>query len=209
MPNSKKPFFIGIAGGSGSGKTTVLAELRKMLGSKNVACIAHDFYYREQSHIPMAEREKTNYDHPLSLETELLVEHLQQLSQGKSVNVPQYDFAHHTRAKKTKRIRPAKVIIVEGILIFESKPLRELFDLKIFVDTEADIRLARRMSRDVAERGRTYEFCLDQYMRFTRPMHYEFVEPNKKFADVIFPEGMKLPAVDILFAKVVREMKKK
>lgn len=209
MTLKKKPFLIGIAGGSGSGKTTVVSELRKLIGTKNVVCLSHDYYYRDQTDIPMKTRVKTNYDHPLSLETELLVQHLQQLSRGESVNIPQYDFAQNTRAKKTKRVRPAKVIIVEGILIFESKPLRELFDLRIFVDTEADIRLARRMQRDVEERGRTYEYCLKQYLEFTRPMHYEFVEPNKKFADVIFPEGMKLPAVDILLAKVLAEMKRR
>lgn len=203
---SRTPFLIGVAGGSGSGKTTVVQTLMKELGKSEVVRIAHDWYYKNQDHMKMEERIKTNYDHPLSLETQLLIDHLKELIAGKEVLVPQYDFVHHTRAKDTLKIKPKHVIVVEGILLFDDPQLRELFDLKIFVDTEPDVRLARRLLRDVEERGRTFEYGLDQYMKFTRPMHLEFVEPSKRYADMIFPEGVKMPAIDVLVAKVLRQV---
>lgn len=151
----------------------------------------------------MGEREKTNYDHPSSLETSLLVKHLVKLCQKKSVAKPTYDFAHHTRSKKTEALKPAKVIIVEGILLFENPELRELFDLKVFVDTDSDIRVLRRIDRDIRERGRTFEFVVDQYQKFTRPMHLEFVEPSKRYADIIIPEGgFNNVALELLLARV-------
>lgn len=198
-----KPFFIGVAGGSGSGKTTVVANLTKVLKNRSVLCLSHDDYYRNQDQLSMADRHLTNYDHPDSLETSLLVKHLKQLAQGESIKKPTYDFANHTRAKKVEIIPPAKVIIVEGILIFENPELRQLFDLKVFVDTDADVRVLRRIKRDIEERDRTFDFVVDQYYRFTRPMHLEFVEPSKRYADIIVPEGgMNEVALDLLLARV-------
>lgn len=206
-PNtSSRPFVIGVAGGSGSGKTTVVQSLISALGRDEVAWIAHDFYYRDQQHKSMEQRVSTNYDHPNALETSLLIDHLHTLLSGEVAQIPQYDFVQHTRSNKTLTLQSAKVILVEGILLFESQELRELFDLKVFVDTEADVRLARRLVRDVQERGRTYEYCLEQYMQFTRPMHLEFVEPSKRYADIILPEGMNAPAIDVLVAKVLKEI---
>lgn len=198
-----KPFLIGVAGGSGSGKTTVVANLLKVLKKRSVLCISHDDYYQDQTHLPMAVRHQTNYDHPESLETSLLVQHLKQLSAGRSVAKPTYDFAQHTRSSTTQTLKPAKVIIVEGILLFENADLRKLFDLKVFVDTDADIRVLRRIERDIQERGRTFEFVVDQYQKFTRPMHLEFVEPSKRYADIIVPEGgFNNVALDLLLARV-------
>lgn len=198
-----KPFLIGVAGGSGSGKTTVVANLLKVLKNRSVLCISHDDYYRNQDQLPMSQRERTNYDHPDALETSLLIEHLELLSAGKSVKKPTYDFANHTRSKKTEKIVPAKVIIVEGILLFENKGLRNKFDLKVFVDTDADIRVLRRIKRDIKERGRTFDFVVDQYLDYTRPMHLEFVEPSKRYADIIVPEGgLNNVALDLLLARV-------
>lgn len=198
-----KPFFIGVAGGSGSGKTTVVANLTKVLKNHSVLCISHDDYYRDQDHLPMSKREQTNYDHPDSLETDLLVKHLQMLAQNQSVEKPTYDFAHHTRSKITEKIVPAKVVIVEGILLFENKELREMLDLKVFVDTDSDIRVLRRIKRDIEERGRTFDFTVEQYQKFTRPMHLEFVEPSKRYADIIVPEGgQNNVALDLLLARV-------
>ncbi len=198
-----KPFFIGVAGGSGSGKTTVVANLTKVLKNRSVLCISHDDYYRNQDHLPMSQREATNYDHPASLETDLLVKHLAQIAQGQIVDKPTYDFSNHTRSKITEKIMPAKVVIVEGILIFEHKELREMLDLKVFVDTDADIRVLRRIKRDIEERGRTFDFTVNQYQKFTRPMHLEFVEPSKRYADIIVPEGgNNNVALDLLLARV-------
>lgn len=197
------PFVIGVAGGSGSGKSTVVANLVSVLQPNSVVCLAHDDYYRNQDDLPMATRMATNYDHPSSLETDLLVKHLKQLLTGKSIQKPTYDFVHHTRAKKTIKISPAKVIIIEGILLFESKVLRELCNLKVFVDTDADLRVIRRTTRDMEQRGRTLEFSLKQYLEFTRPMHIEFVEPSKRHVDIIIPEGgHNTVALDLLLARV-------
>lgn len=201
--NHAVPFLIGVAGGSGSGKTTIVQNLVETLQGLSVTCISHDNYYRDQSHLAMSDRRKTNYDHPKALETELLVSQLTQLKAGIPVSQPVYDFVNHTRSSKTEEIQPTKVIIVEGILLFESAELRNLFNLKVFVDTDADIRIVRRIQRDITERGRTFEFVVEQYLQTTRPMHLEFVEPSKRYADVIIPEGgFNNVALDLLLTKV-------
>lgn len=199
---SSKPFIIGVAGGSGSGKTTIVDNLIKVLGKESVTFISHDDYYKNQDHLPVEKRKQTNYDHPQSLETDLLVSQLKKLLSGNKVEQPTYDFVHHTRSKKTKSLEPNKVIIVEGILVFECEQLRNLFDLKVFVDTADDIRIIRRIKRDIQERGRTFEFIVDQYYQFTRPMHLQFVEPSKRYADIIIPEGGENKvALDLLLTK--------
>lgn len=200
-------FIIGVAGGSGSGKTTVLNNLTRAASDKAIA-ISHDHYYRDQSHLDMSQRTQTNYDHPKSLETELLIEHLQQLKNGQTISHPTYDFLRHTRAKQTVKIEPKKIIIVEGILLFESKDLRQLFDMKVFVDTDDDIRFIRRLQRDVSERGRTPESIIEQYLKTVRPMYIEFVEPSKRHADIIIPEGGEnTVALDLLLARIEQIVK--
>ena len=184
-----KPIIIGIAGGTGSGKTTVSSEILKAIGKDKIAFISHDSYYKDQSDKPLSERIKTNYDHPDSLETGLMVRQLKELLAGSNIQVPIYDFSQHTRTKETNEISPKPVIIVDGILIFVDKNLRELFDIKVFVDTDSDIRFIRRLKRDVSERGRTVDSVINQYMTTVRPMHIDFVEPSKRKADVIIPEG--------------------
>ena len=181
--------LIGIAGGSGSGKTTVAREIIKAVGEGRVTYIQHDSYYKDRSNIPLEEREKINYDHPDALETSLLIEHLNRLLKGESVEIPIYDFITHTRKPVGNVVYPRDVIIVEGILIFVEKGLRELFDIKLYVDTDPDIRFIRRLKRDIEERGRTIDSVIKQYLNTVRPMHIEFVEPTKRFADVIIPQG--------------------
>lgn len=186
-----KPFILSIAGGTGSGKTTVAEQIFKHFKDK-VIYIAHDRYYKDQSGKSIKEREKTNYDHPNALETELMIMHLEDLLEGKTIKVPEYDFTTHTRKKgKTYQLSPAPLIIIEGILVFENKELRNMADLKVFVDVPADIRILRRTKRDIEERGRTLDFCYNQYINFTKPMHEKFVEPSKEFADIIIPRGGK------------------
>lgn len=182
------PLIIGIAGGTGSGKTTVATKIASFFADSCVI-IAHDCYYRDQSNLKMGERKKTNYDHPDSLETTLLIEHLLQLKKGKAVLVPEYDFTNHNRAKTTKKVSVKPIIIVEGILLFENVKLRNMMDIKLFIDTDADVRLGRRITRDIQERGRTLDFSLNQYLTMSRPMHQAFVEPTKKYADIILPHG--------------------
>ena len=185
---------IGIAGGSGSGKTTLAREIERRLGQR-VIMLSHDAYYRRHDDIPFHEREKLNYDHPDALETELLIDHIRQLKEGRAIDCPVYDFANHNRSDATLTIQPRRVIVVEGILIFHSKELRDLMDLRIFVDTDADVRLCRRIQRDVHDRGRTVESVLTQYEDTVRPMHLKFVEPTKKYASFILPNGGKDKAV--------------
>ncbi len=197
------PVIVGVAGGTGSGKTTVVSEIVKQLKKGEAAVIAHDSYYRDRSHLPVRERARINYDHPDALETPLLVEHLKMLRRGLAVDVPCYDFATHTRSPETQRVLPCKVIVVEGILILAEPLLRELFAIKIFVDTDPDIRFIRRMERDIAERARTRSSVVTQYLQSVRPMHLEFVEPSKRFADVIIPDGgYNRVAVDMLLTKL-------
>lgn len=189
MQNRPTPLVIAIAGGSGSGKTTVADAILKKVGRDRIAYLPHDAYYRDLKDLPFNQRAQTNFDHPDSLESSLLTEHVRKLKRWEPVDLPVYDFTHHTRTAETRRIEPSLVIIVEGILIFAEKELREEFDVKIFVDTDPDLRLIRRLERDIAERGRTTESVIRQYLTTVRPMHLEFVEPSKRYADVIIPEG--------------------
>jgi len=183
------PIVIGVAGGSGSGKTTVVRRITDTLGGADVTVLEHDRYYRDHPELRLEERAALNYDHPDSLETNLLVEHVQALRAGRSVHVPVYDFARHSRKATTDTITPRTAIIIEGILIFADAALRGLMDVKVFVDTDDDTRFIRRLQRDVSERGRTVESVIDQYLTTVKPMHLEFVEPSKRYADVIVPEG--------------------
>lgn len=202
---SPAPLVVGIAGGSGSGKTTVAHKLAAAMPAGRCATIEHDAYYRDQGGLPLAERAVINYDHPASLESDLLARHLRMLREGETVDVPIYDFANHTRARETRRVAPARVIIVEGILVFTEAVLREQFDIKIFVDTDSDIRLIRRIRRDLEQRGRTFQSVRDQYYATVRPMHLEHVEPSKRWADLIVPEGGdNKVALDVLLGQLWR-----
>ncbi len=203
MISRQTPLVIGIAGGSGSGKTTVAQEILNRVGPARISFLQHDAYYKDLSGLPPAQRAAVNFDHPNSLETELLIEHIQSLKEEQPVSIPIYDFANHRRTEKSFEVLPRGVILVEGILIFAEPDLRELFDVKIFVDTDDDIRLIRRMQRDISERGRTTENVIKQYMATVRPMHLEFVEPSKRYADVIIPEGgFNTAALDMVVARI-------
>jgi uridine kinase len=180
---------IGVAGGTGSGKTTVAHRILERVGTEHIAYIPHDAYYKDLSHLPREARAKVNFDHPDSLETSLLIEHLRQLRRGEPAEIPVYDFTNHARTAQTHHVEPARIILVEGILIFVEPELRAQLDVKLFVDTDADLRFIRRLGRDIEERGRTLDSVIQQYMKTVRPMHLEFVEPSKRYADVIIPEG--------------------
>ena len=204
MSGSTRPLVVGIAGGSGSGKTTVAHKLAGSMPGR-AAVIEHDAYYRDQSHLSPEQRAATNYDHPQSLESDLLAEHLRELREGRGVNVPIYDFATHTRRAETRRVEAARVVIVEGILVFTEPALREQMDIKIFVDTDSDIRLIRRIRRDLEQRGRSFQSVRDQYYSTVRPMHIEHVEPSKRWADLIVPEGGdNKVALDVLLGQLGR-----
>jgi uridine kinase len=192
---SERPLVIGIAGGSGSGKTTISSAVVAEVGAREVAVIEHDSYYRHFDGLTLAERARINYDHPDSLETELLVQHVETLLEGRSIERPVYDFTQHLRSTATVRIEPSPVIIVDGILVLADPQLRALFDLKVFVDTDADLRILRRLQRDTTERGRTMDSVIQQYLATVRPMHLRFVEPSKVYADLIIPEGYNRGAV--------------
>ncbi len=199
------PLVVGIAGGTGSGKTTVAHKLAAAMPAGRCITIEHDAYYRDQSHLSAVERARINYDHPASLESDLLATHLRELRAGQTVEVPIYDFANHTRRKDTRTLAPARVIIVEGILVFTEPALREQLDIKIFVDTDSDIRLIRRIRRDLEQRGRTFQSVRDQYYATVRPMHLEHVEPSKRWADLIVPEGGdNKVALDVLLGQLWR-----
>lgn len=189
MAKSKSPLIIGIAGGSGSGKTTLAELILEHIGKDKIAFLPHDAYYRNQDHLPYEERVKVNYDHPDSLETELLIKHIQDLEGGKPVELPVYDFTIHSRKHETVKVEPHSIIMVEGILIFYEKKLRRLFDVKLFVDADPDIRFIRRLTRDITERGRSVDSVINQYQTTVRPMYLEFVEASKRYADIIIPEG--------------------
>ena len=197
---------IGIAGGTGSGKTTLMKNLIARFGG-DVTVLSHDNYYRRHDEMSYEQRCQLNYDEPAALETELMAVHLDKLRHGESIECPVYDFTLHNRSQETVHIEPQKVIIVEGILIFENKPLRDLMDIKIFVDTDADVRLCRRIKRDVNKRGRTLESVLNQYQQTVKPMHEQYVEPSKKFADIVIPEGGKnLVALDMIIDRISRHL---
>ena len=202
------PLVIGIAGGSGSGKTTVAQEILQRVGPSRIAFLQHDSYYKDLSGLPPARRVEVNFDHPDSLESGLLAEHIASLLDNRPVEVPIYDFATHSRTTKTFIVQPRPVILVEGILIFVEHSLREMFDVKIFVDTDADIRFIRRLERDITERGRTTQSVIKQYQATVRPMHLEFVEPSKRYADVIIPEGgFNTAALDMVVARIQELLK--
>jgi uridine kinase len=197
------PVIIGVAGGTGSGKTTVSNAILDIVGREHIATLAHDAYYRDLDTLPLALRDARNFDHPDSLETELMIEHLHQLKSGKSIEMPVYDFTIDRRAAETITIQPQPVILVDGILIFVEPALRDLFDMKIYVDTDADLRFIRRLERDIAERGRTAQSVIDQYLTTVRPMHLDFVEPAKRYADVIIPEGgQNAVAIEMVAARI-------
>ena len=202
MPDRPTPIVIGIAGGTGSGKTTVAEVILNRVGADRIAFLAHDAYYRDLEDLPRAQRDMINFDHPDSLETDLMVRHLEALRRWEAVEIPVYDFTIHSRTARTRRIEPQPVILVEGILVFAEPALRSLFDVKIFVDTDADIRFIRRLQRDIEERGRTAASVIQQYQTTVRPMHLEFVEPSKRYADVIIPEGgLNTVAMDMVVAR--------
>lgn len=187
----KKPLIIGVAGGSGSGKTTVVQKICESLGDKRLVLLEHGSYYRDLSHLPFEERIKQNFDHPSSLETELLIRHIKALTEGYQVEVPIYDFAAHNRKEETIPTITKEVILIDGILIFSEPELLKLMDIKVFVDADDDIRLLRRLKRDIEERGRSVDSVLKQYQKYVRPMHLEFVAPSKRYADIIIPRGGK------------------
>ncbi len=201
----KPPIIIGVAGGTASGKTTVSAKILEAVGRNRLAYIEHDAYYRDLSHLPLTERRNLNFDHPDSLENELLITHLETLLRGEPVQIPVYDFATYTRSQELKLVKPRRVILVEGILIFADKRLREMMDIKIYVDAAADLRFIRRLKRDTLERGRTVEMVIEQYLKTVRPMHLEFVEPSKRHADVIIPRGGRnITAIQMVVAQIQR-----
>ena len=197
---------IGIAGGTGSGKTTLMKRLLERFGS-DITVLSHDNYYHRRDDMPFEERCKVNYDEPAALETDLMAIHLDALRHGQAIDCPVYDFSQHNRSDQTTRIEPKPVIIVEGILIFENKPLRDLMDIKIFVDTDADIRLCRRIRRDVRERGRTLESVIEQYQTTVKPMHEKYVEPSKRYAHIVVPEGGKnAVALEMIEGRIRRHL---
>ncbi|MDM5199895.1 uridine kinase [Fictibacillus enclensis] len=199
----QKPIVIGVAGGSGSGKTTVAKEIYRQFADQSILIIEQDSYYRDQSDKTMAERLKTNYDHPLAFDNDLLISQLNALLEFKSIEKPVYDYTAHTRSDKIIPVEPKDVIILEGILILEDERLRDLMDIKLFVDTDADVRIIRRMVRDTRDRGRTLESVIDQYTSVVRPMHNQFIEPTKRYADIIIPEGgQNRVAIDLMVTKI-------
>jgi uridine kinase len=203
MLPTESPLVIGIAGGSGSGKTTVANVILQRVGAHRIAYLPHDAYYRDLNDLPGNQRKEINFDHPDSLETEMLVEHILRLKAWQPIDLPIYDFTTHRRTNRVIPIQPQRVILVEGILIFGEPRLRELFDVKIFVDTDPDIRFIRRLERDINERARTTQSVIHQYLTTVRPMHLEFVEPSKRYADVIIPEGgMNMVAMDMVIARI-------
>ena len=198
-----RPIVIGVTGGSGSGKTSVSRAILKALPNHSILLFEQDSYYKDQSHLSFEERLNTNYDHPFAFDTDLLIEHLQDLMQYKAIEKPVYDYEAHTRSKEVIYQEPKEVIILEGILILEDERLRDLMDIKVYVDTEDDIRIIRRIKRDMHDRGRSLDSVIGQYLSVVKPMHQQFIEPTKKYADIIVPEGGKNQvAIDLLTTKV-------
>lgn len=205
----KKPILIGITGGTGSGKSTVAKEICSKFSEDCIAMIEQDSYYKDQSHLSMEERVKTNYDHPDAFDNELLVSHLKSLLEGKDIEKPIYDFSVHTRKKETVKVEPRDIIILEGILVLSDLEIRNLLDIKIYVDTDADVRIIRRLVRDINERGRTVDSVINQYLTVVRPMHLQFIEPTKRYADLIVPEGgHNKVAIDIISANIKHILQK-
>lgn len=194
--------MIGIAGGSGSGKTTISASIVEQIGSDHVTLIAHDSYYRHRPELTYEERTRVNYDHPDSLETELLLTHMKDLAAGRSIRQPLYDFSRHLRRPETVIVEPRPVVLIEGILILGEPALRDIMDLRVFVDTDPDLRVLRRVERDMRDRGRSFDSVVRQYLATVRPMHLSFVEPSKRYADVIIPEGYNPDAVGALVSTI-------
>lgn len=204
--DATKPFVIGVAGGTCSGKTTVAERLVDIVGSEHLALIRQDAYYVDRTHQPFDERARANYDHPDAFDWELMNEHLSRLLSGETVPVPVYDYADHNRSREVQMVAPARIVVFEGILALYEPGLRDLFDLKVFVDTDADVRLIRRLQRDVRDRGRTPDSIMAQYMTTVRPSHMQFIEPSKRHADVIFPEGGHNDAAFEILVARVREL---
>lgn len=200
--SNSKPFVIGVAGGSGSGKSTVTREVLASIGPEMAAVVMQDDYYSDQSHLSPQDRRKTNYDHPQAFDWPLMVQQVQALCRGEAIEMPLYDFAADNRSSQTITVKPAPVIVVEGLFALFDADLRKMMSLKIFVDTAADVRFIRRLQRDISERGRSTESVIQQYLDTVRPMHKQFIEPTKRYADVIFPHGANAPAVDIITTKV-------
>ncbi|MEW8973208.1 MAG: uridine kinase [Tissierellaceae bacterium] len=199
----EKPILIGITGGTGSGKSTVSKEIFKVIEERDIAIIEQDSYYKDQSHLSFEERVKTNYDHPFAFDNELLIKHLNDLIERKPIEKPIYDFEKHNRKKETIIVEPKDIVILEGILILFEKEIRDLLDIKIFVDTDSDVRVIRRIQRDIEDRGRTLDSVISQYMNTVRPAHLQFIEPTKRYADIIIPEGgYNKVAIDIIVAKI-------
>lgn len=184
-----KVTIIGVAGGSGSGKSTLVKKLQEAFGTEDVSTLCHDYYYKEHSDMSYEQRTQLNYDHPQAFDTDMMVAHIRSLKNNETIERPVYSFVEHNRTAERITVKPSKVIIIDGILIFENQELRDLMDIKVFVDTDADVRLARRILRDVCNRGRSMESVIEQYLSTVKPMHEEFVEPSKRYADVIIPEG--------------------
>jgi len=204
-----KPVIIAVAGGSSSGKTTVVNKILSNLKGYQIVVIRHDDYYKDQSEMTMEERREVNYDHPFSLDNDLFYDHIKQLIEGKTIEKPTYDFVQLNRAEKTETIEPAKIIFLEGILVLEDERIRELSDIKIFVEADEDLRFIRRLRRDTEERGRTIESVINQYLSTVKPMHYAFVKPTKRYADIIIPNDYSHDvAVDLIIAKIITILNK-
>ncbi|HGD5950899.1 TPA: uridine kinase [Streptococcus agalactiae] len=199
----KKPIIIGVTGGSGGGKTSVSRAILSNFPDQKITMIEHDSYYKDQSHLTFEERVKTNYDHPLAFDTDLMIEQLNELIEGRPVDIPVYDYTKHTRSDRTIRQEPQDVIIVEGILVLEDQRLRDLMDIKLFVDTDDDIRIIRRIKRDMEERDRSLDSIIEQYTEVVKPMYHQFIEPTKRYADIVIPEGVSnIVAIDLINTKV-------
>jgi uridine kinase len=204
-----RPILIGITGGTGSGKSTIAREIFNKFSEECIAMIEQDSYYKDQTSLSFEQRVKTNYDHPDAFDTDLLIQHLKALLDGKAINKPIYDFEKHNRKETTIEINPKEIIILEGILILQEKSIRDLLDIKIYVDTDADVRIIRRLQRDINERGRTVDSVINQYMNIVRPMHMQFIEPTKRYADIIIPEGgHNRVAIDMMVANIKQFLKR-